>query len=470
MATGWRADHEAASESHEANSRDGADFTIEYHPMAFQGYMKRAVPTADAELTQVGPGTPCGEYLRRIWQPVIMASRLKDLPVAVRVMGEDLVIFRDGSGEIGLLNRHCSHRGASLEYGVIRARGISCCYHGWHYACDGTVLEIPGETAGSRIRDKVVHGAYPTREYAGVVFAYMGPPGTTPEFPIYDTYDLPGVEAVPFHLTIPCNWLQVYENTQDPVHVLHLHAQATGVQFAQSNAVRQLYDFMPTPLGMMNLQVRRMGARAWVRTVECMLPNANQTGAIWEEAETEKVFQRVGITRWVVPIDDANTAILGWRWFGRDVDPRSQGDRARVGFGTIDFMGQGEPRDPEEVQRHPGDYEAQVSQRAIAVHQLENLASSDRGVAMLRQSVRQGIRRLARDGKFDHPARAAAIPTYTQDSVLPLPPHATDDEAALMAFGRAVATAILDQEPIGPAARAAHLRATAARHVGGRQS
>jgi hypothetical protein len=298
----------------------------------------------------------------------------------------------------------------------------------------------------------------------------MGPPDTVPDFPIYDTYGLSGVEAVPFHLTIPCNWLQVYENTQDPVHVLHLHAQATGVQFAQSNAVRQLYDFMATPLGMMNLQVRRMGERVWVRTVECMLPNANQTGAIWEEAEAEKVFQRVGITRWVVPVDDTNATILGWRWFGRDVDPRGQGDRARVGFGAIDFMGQGEPRDPEEVQRHPGDYEAQVSQRPIAVHALENLASSDRGVAMLRQLVRQGIRRLAREGRIDHPARADAIPTYTQDSVLPMPRGTGDDEVALMAFGRALVAAILDREPIGPEARAAHIRAMAARYWEKRQS
>ena len=469
MTMGGLPGHEAASEPHEANSLDGAGPNVEYCTMAFQGYMRRAVPAADPELTQIGPGTPCGEYLRRIWQPVIMANRLEDLPVAVRMMGEDLVVFRDGSGAIGLLNRHCSHRGASLEYGVIRERGISCCYHGWHYACDGTVLDIPGEASGSRIRDKVIHGAYPTREYRGVVFAYMGPPGTAPDFPIYDTYGLPGIEAVPFHLTIPCNWLQVYENTQDPVHVLHLHAQATGVQFAQSNAVRQLYDFMPTPLGMMNLQVRRMGGRAWVRTVECMLPNANQTGAIWEEAEAEKVFQRVGITRWVVPVDDTDTAILGWRWFGRDVDPHDQGDRAKVGFGSIDFMGQGEPRPYEEVQRQPGDYEAQVSQRPIAVHGLENLASSDRGVAMLRQLVRQGIRRLAREGRLDQPATDDVIPTYTQDSVLPLPQGAGDDEAVLMAFGRALVAAMLEDKSVGHAARAARIRAVAADHVAGRQ-
>jgi hypothetical protein len=111
-----------------------------------------------------------------------------------------------------------------------------------------------------------------------------------------------------------------------------------------------------------------------------------------------------------------------------------------------------------------------VSQRPIAVHALENLASSDRGVAMLRQLVRQGIRRLAREGRIDHPARADAIPTYTQDSVLPMPRGTGDDEVALMAFGRALVAAILDREPIGPEARAAHIRAMAARYWEKRQS
>jgi nitrite reductase/ring-hydroxylating ferredoxin subunit len=435
----------------------------------FQGYLQRTVPREDAELTQVGPGTACGEYLRRYWQPVIMAERLKDLPVALDIMGEALIVFRDGSGAIGLLNRHCSHRGASLEYGVIRERGISCCYHGWHYACDGTVLEIPDEPPTSRVKDKMVHGAYPTREYRGIVFAYLGPPGTAPAFPIYDTCAMPDAEAVPFHLTMPCNWLQVYENTQDPVHVLHLHARASGVQFAQSNTVRQAFEFKRTPLGMMNLQVRRMGENAWVRTVECMLPNANQTGAIWEEAEVEKVFQRVGITRWVVPVNDTNTAIIGWRWFGLALDPRGQGDRARIGHGMIDFMGQGEPRPYEETQRFPGDYEAQVSQRPVAVHALEHLAWSDQGVAMLRQLVRQAIRALARDGRVAHPPPDAdgAIATFTQDTVLPLPPlpsllpGSPDDGARLLAFGRALAEAVIEAGVTGHGARAARIRAAA---------
>ena len=120
----------------------------------------RDVP-ADQELTQVGPDTLCGEYLRRFWQPVILSSELGDLPKTVRILGEDLVLFRTTQGEIGLLDKHCCHRGTSLEYGIITDEGISCCYHGWHYAVDGTILETPNDPK-SRIKDKLRSTAYPT--------------------------------------------------------------------------------------------------------------------------------------------------------------------------------------------------------------------------------------------------------------------------------------------------------------------
>src|SRR5436309_6010888 len=97
----------------------------------FGAYYHREVPAEDAELTHVGPGTPCGEYFRRFWHPVALSSSLKDLPVAVRVLEEDLVLFRDGHGRVGLLPMHCSHRGTSLEFGMVEREGLRCCYHGW---------------------------------------------------------------------------------------------------------------------------------------------------------------------------------------------------------------------------------------------------------------------------------------------------------------------------------------------------
>ena len=110
----------------------------------FGGYFHRDVPQEDAELTHVGPGTPCGEYLRRFWQPVCFTDELHDLPLRVTLLGEELVVFRDLSGAMGLLELRCPHRGTSLEYGLIGARGIRCCYHAWLFDVDGTILETPG--------------------------------------------------------------------------------------------------------------------------------------------------------------------------------------------------------------------------------------------------------------------------------------------------------------------------------------
>ena len=149
----------------------------------YGGYLHREVPEEDAELSHVGPDTPCGEYLRRFWQPICFSDELEDLPHRVKILGEELVVFRDLSGVVGLLELHCPHRGASLEFGLIDAKGIRCCYHGWQFAADGTILETPGEPAHSTLKDRLYHGAYPTHEYGGIVFAYMGPPDRRPPFP-----------------------------------------------------------------------------------------------------------------------------------------------------------------------------------------------------------------------------------------------------------------------------------------------
>ena len=140
----------------------------------YGAYYKTAVPESDPLLTSTGPGTPMGELMRKHWQPVCMSEELTDVPKAIRIMGEDLVAFRDRSGRVGVLQRHCSHRGTSLEYGIIQPKGIRCCYHGWVYDIDGTILEMPAEPEDSRIYETVYHGAYPAFERDGLVFAYMG--------------------------------------------------------------------------------------------------------------------------------------------------------------------------------------------------------------------------------------------------------------------------------------------------------
>ncbi len=413
----------------------------------FAGYFYRDVPAEDPELTHVEPGTVCGEYLRRYWQPVAMANEVGDLPLAIRILGENLVLFRDHSGQLGLMHRHCAHRGASLEFGIVMECGIKCCYHGWHFDIDGRLIDAPAEPLGSPVRNKVVQGAYPVREEQGIVFAYMGPPDKKPDFPVFDTMCLDDTESKTFSLSMPANWLQVYENTQDPVHVLHLHALSSGVQFGAASGVEQLIEYRDTPLGMMNIQTRRVGDHLWTRTTDSILPNGNQTGAIWEEAEGKKIFQRVSMLRWMVPIDNTNTMTIGWRYFSDKLDPRGQDTPSMVGKETIDFMGQTAGRPYEEQQREPGDYEVQVSQRPIAVHALEHRVTSDRGVSKLRNLLRQRVRSHTDTGDAPMPKLNAAqqISTYCQDTVFPVG-EVEDDDSLMRTFGRRVADTVIESD------------------------
>ncbi len=204
----------------------------------------------------------------------------------------------------------------------------------------------------------------------------------------------------------------------------------------------QELDFVTTPLGMMNVQTRRWGGQVWTRNVECILPNLSQTGAIWEDASQPKTFQRVGMTRWVVPIDDTNTLQIGWRHLAPHLDPNGKDRPDLIGPGSIDAEGQDGSRPYAQRQRRPGDYDAQVSQRPIAVHALEHLAQSDRGVAILRRLVRRAIRKG--DPATALPADADGITaTFCQDTVSTLPIDDIDDRALLRAHGAAVSAAVL---------------------------
>ena len=401
---------------------------------AYSAYDRPFQIAEDDELTHVAAGTPGGEYLRRAWQPVCLAEELGDLPLCVRMLGEDLVLFRARSGSLGLVGKHCSHRGASLEYGLPTDQGIQCCYHGWHVATDGTILETPNDPQ-SKIKERLFHPAYPTHEYLGIIFTWMGPAEVTPKFPILDSYNQPETEVVPFSLDFPCNWLQVLENCQDPTHSCFLHTRMSGVQFAESWGELPELDYLRTPIGTINVNVRRWHDKIWARSGEIILPNMNQAGALWLTAEDEVCFTRTSLTRWMRPVDDTNTKAIGWRYFNKRVDPHGDGDRAQVGVGKIDFIGQTEHERPyDERQRIPGDFEAIVSQRSIAIHALENLNAGDRGIGLLRQVLRENIRSLAAGGPFMAltQRQEPVIPTYTQDTVWTIPAAENRDDRALM--------------------------------------
>ena len=412
----------------------------------YSAYEREHATTEDTELTHVEGRSPAGEYLRRFWQPVALSSEVGELPHKVRMFGEPLVLFRSKSGALGLLELHCSHRGTSLEFGICEDEGLRCCYHGWLFGVDGTILETPGDPPESTLRHKVCHGAYPVMEYKGLIFGYFGPPELKPEFPIYDTFEGVDDRLVPYVITYPCNWLQVHENVMDPAHAVFLHTRISFTQFADVWGELPEMDFVPTPTGMVYVTTRRWGDNVWVRSNDILLPNLAQVGHIWEDGTVPKEFARVAITRWTTPVDNTTCRIIGWRHFHPDADPRGIADESLCGVESVDFFGQNGERPYEDRQRMPGDFDAQVSQRSIAVHQMENLTRCDRGVAMLRQLLRRQIKRVAEgQAPTQSPLRSEGrVPTYAHDTVMQIPVDGSADAQADAERLREIAKAVTD--------------------------
>jgi phthalate 4,5-dioxygenase oxygenase subunit len=189
-------------------------------------------------LTQTDPQTPCGELLRRYWQPVALSEELPKggRPLKVRILGEDLVLFRDDQDRPGLLGLHCSHRSTDLSYGRVEDGGLRCLYHGWLYDICGRVLEQPGEPGGGASRQEIRHRAHPCREAGGVIFAYMGP-GEPPLLPAYEFLTRPEEYRTVTKLFEECNYLQGNEGNIDPVHLSFLHQNLDEAQVARRRIV-----------------------------------------------------------------------------------------------------------------------------------------------------------------------------------------------------------------------------------------
>ena len=385
----------------------------------------------------IGPGfgqpRKCRSW-RRYWMPVAMTDQVDDRPYRIRVLGEDLVLFRETRGRLGLVHLYCAHRNMSLEFGIVEEGGIRCSYHGWKYALDGTVLDTPCEPPASQVKTKACLGAYPVIEYKGLAFAYLGPPETMPPFPVMDTFDEEGDEMRPYLIKSPCNWLQVMENAWDPYHVVFLHTKAVRAQFIEAFAEMPRIQFHSRTYGDFYTNTRRVGDIVWIRVHDKMLPSFTQNGGHFPVPDDSRYFGRCGLSRWVTPIDDDNTMVIAWRHFRDGDDPRGLTDKEEVGYGKTDFYGQGGDRDYEQRQRDPGDYDAWVSQGPQNVHARENLCWTDQGVIKVRRQLRAMIRAV-RDGEAaPQPSLtyATPIPTYGGDTMLRIPPQEDRDDAKLL--------------------------------------
>jgi nitrite reductase/ring-hydroxylating ferredoxin subunit len=415
----------------------------------FGAYYNRPPMSDPGALADVNPDTPSGEYLRRYWHPFMLASELKDLPKTVRLLGEDLVVFRDRSGRIGLLHRNCIHRGASLEFGIPVERGIMCCYHGWHFDVDGTILATPAEPETSNIRHNFCQGAYVACEAYGLIFAYMGPPHLKPDLPVYDTFNYPpDTKLAPFSADQPCNWLQIVENAADPIHTAYLHA-IVSQQFSRAFAVQPALDFVETPLGFLSMATRRVKDRVFVRASDIILPNVGQFTAARNRAESDSFQISTTTTRWVTPYDDHNSVYIGVAHLNPVTNPEGRITEDMFGVGKRNSIGQTPDRPYEERQREPGDYDAVVTQGVVANRANEHLGTTDRGIVLLRRMLHKAIAAV-HDGTNPTTPRLASngpTPTYTHAAVIRLPSETSlGDFKALERFGREAAQIVIETD------------------------
>ena len=271
-------------------------------------------------ITETGPSTPCGALMRRYWQPAALAEELSGPRPAkrVRLLGEDLVLFREPSGRYGLLHRHCAHRGADLAFARCEDGGLRCPFHGWLYDTSGACLEQPAEPAGSTFHLKVRQPSYPCIERSGVVWAYMGP-GEPPPFPAFDCFVAPDTHVFAFKGLWSCNWLQALEVGIDPSHASFLHRffededlsdAAYGRQFRAATIgadvpMTRLMREAPNPS--LESEETPYGLRiTTLRPINDQVVHLRITNMLFPHAFVIPLSREMTITQFHVPVDDTH--------------------------------------------------------------------------------------------------------------------------------------------------------------------
>jgi 5,5'-dehydrodivanillate O-demethylase len=341
-------------------------------------------------LTRVGKGTPMGELLRRYWYPVSIARELNaENPTKfVRLLGEDLVLFRDKSGRAGLLADHCSHRGASLLYGRAEERGLACAYHGWLYDTEGRCLETPAEPGDSSFYLTIRHLAYPVQEFVGLIWAYLGPL-PSPVIPRYDVWSRSdGVLRLAVYPRLDANWLQVMENTADPTHAQILHQEFIAGGRPVPSTTRGFVDriagldYAEEPFGLVKL---RRFANGHVERHPLIFPN---------------ILRESNVAQIRVPVDDTHTDFF----FVHFIPLNDEADPDAIETDEVLYL---DPFKGPAEGIHPftrfrlscvlaQDHMAWETQGPIADRTVERLATSDRCVVMFREMLAREIDNVQR--------------------------------------------------------------------------
>ncbi|MEA2639100.1 MAG: phthalate 4,5-dioxygenase [Chloroflexota bacterium] len=265
------------------------------------------------QLTGVGPGTPMGEVLRRYWIPIVISDEVAEPgcdPVRVKLLGEELIAFRDRTGRVGLIDEFCPHRGASLYYAQVADCGLQCVYHGWKFDATGTTLETPNESGVRMWEGKKLIAAYPTHEACGVVWAYMGPPDRMPAFPNFPWNVKQHVHAK--KVLLECNYLQSIEGGIDSSHLSWLHQSNVNLRpdnLATRDQAPRI-EFQDMPYGFRYGAIRNAGdGDQYVRITPFIMP--------WYTIVPFVADQTQAAHAWV-PIDDEHNWAFTFNWTHAD--------------------------------------------------------------------------------------------------------------------------------------------------------
>jgi len=382
-------------------------------------------------LTQVGPGTPMGGLLRRYWMPIAGVSEFDSRATKpIRLMGEDLVLYRDLQGRFGLVDRRCAHRRADMVLGVVEDEGLRCQYHGWRFDAAGTCVEQPFEDtafpgdAQQRQKAGLSITAYPVETKGGLVWAYLGPQ-PAPLLPDWEAFSWPNGFAQIVLSEIPCNWFQCQENSIDPVHFEWMHEYwarrvRRGDMTRSPRHLKVAFDeFEHGFTYRRTKEDSNEQDEAWTVGRVCLWPNGFFLGEHFE---------------WRVPIDDEHTLSVTWKYVRV---PQGREPYVQASIPTWEgpvFDAQGRWIDTHVMNQ---DFMAWVGQGTIADRTREHLSASDRGIAAIRKRFFDDLDTMARGGEpkglIRDPARNQRVPLPMMDRHLVVDGHTPE---AIMAWGR----------------------------------
>ena len=390
-------------------------------------------------MTRIGAGTPAGKLLRNYWQPVALVDEMQTgRPVkAIRLLGENLVLFKDEKGRYGLMDRHCPHRGADLAYGRLEDGGLRCAFHGWLFDAAGKCIETPAEPAGSRLCEHIRTRSYPVVEKSGILFAYLGA-GEPPAFPGFDCFVAPDEYTFAFKGYWDCNWLQALEVGIDPAHASWLHrffededpAASYGRQFRGTPSDSGL------PISKVLREYDRPEIRveraAWgmrlqtLRRISDAHTHIRVTNILFPQAFVIPMNAEMTITQWHVPVDDH-----GCYWysiftsFGGKVDKATMRNQRLKTYPAPDYKpifsrnnswGFNAAEQKEQTFTGMGfdinihDQWACESQGRIQDRTRENLGTTDKGIVLYRRLLLDAIRKNEAGQKPEMPADLVGPP------------------------------------------------------------